>query len=211
MRPFSRILTFVAVLSLCTAAWAIKPADTTTEDKKKEEKKSNAPARTVIDTGPGELEKEVPAAARVAMLNPLSAQRPRLPTRVDPKTGQEVIYITNDDLERMYGRVRPRAEATSIAGYDYVSPPAGAAAKAQAQAQQEQSPAETAARANEIRQEIARLRKNLTRLRNPLLGRPDMTQEETETQQGYDSVARVQWTEQRIAELQAELIGLGSR
>jgi len=125
-----------------------------------------------------------------------------LPTTKDPETGDSVLVISNDSLENIFG---PPPADSGPAYFEY-EPSAGDAKKPAAGKAAPKQDAD--ARIAEIRQDLERLRGNRLRIRNPLLRRPEVTEEEAVEQQGMDNVQRLQATDARIAALEAELAEL---
>jgi len=129
-----------------------------------------------------------------------------LPRRIDPRTGREVIVVTNKELDRYY-RPIPQ-ESHPIASLPPVTPAkAGEARKPGLQG----GPAATRARQEKIRQiqaEIERLNRKILSLHNPYLPRPKESAEERRAEQGLDNRQRLEQTQKRLAELQAELARL---
>jgi hypothetical protein len=115
--------------------------------------------------------------------------------RVNPKTGHEVIVITNKDLERVFGK----SEAPP--------PPSAGAQLPQLGGPGAQAPAaeDPAAKAAAIQQELDRLSQKAKHLRNPYLRPAPETDAERQAEKGMGAVQRLQATEDRINQLKSEL------
>ena len=135
-----------------------------------------------------------------------------LPTRLDPKTGRQVVVISNADLERIYG--------TSVVP---VSSSVGPAASGAASATRDDSAANAvkddgsggsggngAARIAEIDAELKRLNDNALAIANPFQPPPKYTESEKAALEGMDNKERLDLTRARIQELQQEKAGLES-
>lgn len=137
-----------------------------------------------------------------------------LPTRIDPKTGQPVVSISNADLERLYGSsVVPvsssarSAEPTSTSALrddgTTLSPDDAGGGGAG-------SKAASAARAAELDAELKRLNDNARSMANPLLPPPKLTDAEKAALDGKNNKERLDLTRERIQELQQEKARLES-
>jgi hypothetical protein len=160
-------------------------------------------------------------APRVPSAVPLSPPRPlgqtsriqkvTLPTRLDPKTGKQVVVISNTDLERLYGSsvvpvsssAGPGSSAAESAMRD---DPAAAAEDAGARG----PGGNGAARAAELDAEIKRLNDNARSMANPFLPPPKLTEAEKAALDGKNNKERLDVTRERIQELQQEKARLES-
>jgi len=217
------------------AAQDAPPADQPAAKKKVEKPRGPAAeaSRTATEATPvaedeavapeGEVARPTPATApRAPSAIPASPPRPlgqtgrlgkvTLPTRLDPKTGKQVVVIGNADLERLYG--------TSVVP---VSSSAIPAAPGAASAMRDDPAAITfddegaggsggngAARAAEIDAELKRLNDNARSISNPFLPPPKLTDAEKAAVEGKDNKERLDMTRQRIQELQQEKARLES-
>ncbi len=207
-RVLSASLFVLAGFAFATAFATAAPAPADPPQKKAEEKKDDGEqsdenadqAAKKSEAKDAEAQAETPAMGGDASV-PRPRTRKPLPTKVDPKTGQKVFVLTNDGLVERFGEPK---QALSSASVPYGE--TGTAAAAPGDEPSEDDPA--AQRAVEIRRELRRHRANLLRFRNPLLPRPELTDDEKAAQSGRDNVERIAMTEDRIAELERELAEL---
>lgn len=185
------------------------------EDKKKTDKK--ATQKTTVRKSGSDLiiepKKQAPKA-EVPPADAMAEYEPYVPQDTDAtvprsrsdvrKSKKGVFVINNDDLERMFGKSRPAPAASSPGGY------AGGVTSAAAPELEgiDTVDLEKKARIDWINGQLARLRNNLQRLRNPFLGRPDWNPQEQRDQDGLDAISRIDMTNRRIKELQTELAEL---
>lgn len=153
-----------------------------------------------------------PPPVRPSMSPPRPVGKVALPTKVDPKTGQRIVSITNLDLERIYGRsVVPVSSATRSpdtgAGEGFVS---SAETPLEAPAAAGAASAGDAARVAEINAELGRLNRNELGIVNPFLPPPKLSDAEKAAMQGKDNRQRLDMTKQRIQELEQEKARLES-
>jgi len=163
-------------------------------------------------------EPEAPAAPEPAAPAPVSAAasmsppRPRgrvnLPTKIDPKTGQRVVSITNLDLERIYGTsVVPVSSAAATPDTGAVGG-FGAAAQASLDVPPDAGSGSAgvadSSRLAEIDDELKRLNRNELGIANPFLPPPKLTDAEKSAMQGKDNRERLEMTKQQIQELENE-------
>lgn len=205
----SRVLlsTLIALAALVLAAPAVSaapadPPDTQSEEKDAEEKKTgeeqSADAKKSGDAK--SADEQQPVVGGDASV-PRPRTRKPLPTKVDPKTGQKVLVLTNDGLVERFGETKRQLPSAAV--------PYGEVEEQKESA--DAAPAEQAdndRRIVEIRRDLRRLRQNLLRYRNPLLPRPQLSEEEQAEQAGRDNVERIAMTESRIADLERELAEL---
>lgn len=202
MRDKLLTIAFASLLSLSTATSRLDAADPATTDDSapaekpqpipRKEKKSD-PKQATSSTTPTTATRDL----RVA--TPIVAEP--LPVKKDPKTGQEVFVITNDDLDRRFGGSRattpylppPLGNATGTTN-GTASPAAGGAGSVDA-----------AERAKQVEADLERLKANTAKIKNPFLGRPQLTEGERQKVQGMDNAERLKQTQGQIAALEAEL------
>jgi hypothetical protein len=161
-------------------------------------------------------------APRVPSAVPLSPPRPlgqtsriqkvTLPTRLDPKTGKQVVVISNTDLERLYG--------SSVVPVSSSAGPGNSAAESAMRDDPSSSSSEDAgaqgpggngaARAAELDAEIKRLNDNARSMANPFLPPPKLTDAEKAALDGKNNKERLDVTRERIQELQQEKARLES-
>ena len=140
-------------------------------------------------------------------------QKVTLPTRIDPKTGRQVVVISNSDLERLYGTsvVPVSSSASSVAPAPGSAPRDDSTASAtKKDAGAGESDTDNAARAAEIDAELKRLNDNARAMANPFLPPPKLTEAEKSAVEGRDNKERIELTRERIRELQQEKAGLES-
>lgn len=225
------IVTGTALAAAQDAPPAERPAATrgveTTRDSAADASRQATEAKPAVEgedpapegEGAGPAPKSVP---RVPSAIPASPPRPLgqtsrvakvvLPTRRDPKTGKQVVVISNADLERIYG--------TSVVP---VSSSVGPAAPGAASATRDDSAAialeddgsggsggNGAARIAEIDAELKRLNQNALAIANPFQPPPKYTESEKTALEGMDNKERLDLTRARIQELQQEKAGLES-
>ncbi|GEM_PF-6833469 len=134
------------------------------------------------------------------------------PVVVDPKTGQKVILITNDVLERRFGRSRP------------APPPPGAnipmpepvkklieeqRKEAEARKQAEEAARERQEKIRQLEQEIAHLERRILAIRNPFYRMPPRDQaDRQEDAAAKSNVERLAAAESRLRKLREELAKL---
>lgn len=158
------------------------------------------------DQSKAEVEQQAEAEARPVGGD---ASVPRTRSTLPKKKGK--VVITNDDLERMFGRSRVSATPPANARKPSSSTASSAATAATTeQPAARQSRAEQVAKARELEQQIQRLRKNISAMRNPYLAPPKQTEEEKNAQQGLDNRQRIAQTEKQIQELEQQLAKLRS-
>lgn len=156
-------------------------------------------------------DQRAPSAIAMSPPRPLGQtsriQKVTLPTRVDPKSGRQVVVISNSDLERLYGTsVVPVSSSASR-----VDPASGSAPRDDStpsankkDAGAGESGADNAARAAAIDAEINRLNDNARALANPFLPPPKLTEAEKSALDGKDNKERIDMTRERIQELRQE-------
>jgi len=201
-------MTTLAVAMLLAGALAASGPVRAEEPRKAPDRKEQAkageakPADKTADKAPaGRAEAARPQPgdiAAAARANAAKSHLADLPRKVDPKTGREVIVITNRELERYYP---PLPQDTKpVAQLPAVPPKPGGqpAEKPPGQAAQQQ-------RIEQLEAEIARLRQKMMSLHNPYLPRAKETDEERQAEQGLDNRQRLEMTRKRLAELEAEL------
>ena len=151
----------------------------------------------------------------LAVADPSKAPEPK------PKDKEEeVLTFTTKDFERKYGKSpkpKPAADPAAEAGKDKSKAkdgkgkPADLDPLAQLQADRLVKQKKAAQRSDAqqrvqaAQDKVAELEKRLARLRNPLLGRPQPTDEEKEAWEGTDQVGRLHITEENLATARAEL------
>ncbi|MCU0229787.1 MAG: hypothetical protein MUC67_00260 [Acidobacteria bacterium] len=159
-----------------------------------------------------------PAAPSASPPRPLGQtsriQKATLPTKIDPKTGQTVVVISNLDLERLYGSsVVPVSTTARSAESGTGSPMRDADALLpmdQAAGGGGSGKPDAAARAAELDAEIKRLNDNARSMANPLLPPPKLTDAEKSALDGKNNKERLDLTRERIQELQQEKARLES-
>ncbi|MDH3286094.1 MAG: hypothetical protein OEQ13_15280, partial [Acidobacteriota bacterium] len=114
---------------------------------------------------------------------------------------------TNEGLVEIFGERQQGLEPAAVP-YEVESGEAPKDAAGEEQAEEAMPPGERDQRAAQIRQDLRRLRSNLLRYRNPLLPRPEVTEDEAAAQRGKDNVQRIELTNEKIAALEAELTEL---
>jgi hypothetical protein len=137
-----------------------------------------------------------------SLVPPRTKATVELPTRTDPDTGREVIVITNDVLEQMFGKTGARRT------------PSGGAPASPAASHEQRSAATrklVAERIGRLEQQLARLRKKALSIRNPFLPRVPLTDEEKAREAGLDNTERLALTQARIEQLEQELRQLRER
>ncbi len=157
--------------------------------------------------------KKQPAATQGDASVPRAVSPAVYATRSDPRTGEEVIVITNDDLERTYGKSTAKGGSPDYKAFLEArdaaqknargSKPAGKKPKAMSPEQRQQQIAQ-------VRSELDRLKRKLLGLQNPLMPRGKETQEEAARDKGKDNVERVKATKQQIRDLEEKLLKLQS-
>lgn len=161
-------------------------------------------------------------APRAPSATPLSPPRPlgqpgrlgraSLPTRTDPRTGKQIVVISNADLERLYGTsvVPVSSSAPGAAPAPGSAPRTDPANAGPEDAAGGGSGGNGAARVAEIDAEIKRLNDNARSMANPFLPPPKLTDAEKAALDGKDNRERVDMTRERIKELQQEKARLES-
>jgi hypothetical protein len=122
------------------------------------------------------------------------------------KEAPEVKVYTNADLERLFG---PPASPPRSEGLEFQRERFGRQALEALLADEETEPADRRARAAAIRRErLARvqyLRQKAASIRNPLLARPEPSEEDQREEAGMDSAARLERTLRQLEEAEAAL------
>lgn len=117
----------------------------------------------------------------------------------DPKTGKMVVKITNDDLDRIYGKsVVPRASAIQTPGVAPSSATGGGSPSPGA------AP-DPAAKIKEISQDLERQKKLLSTMTNPFQSRPKLTEEEKAERKGKGASEIYRETQEKIEGLEDDL------
>ena len=208
-----RMLLAGLVVVLATSAATIAIA--AEADQKDEQKNEQAAEESKAGEDGAGVEGESDAAAATEadpqVGGNAAVPRPRkpvkLPSKIDPKTGKKVLVLTNDGLVEIFGERQQGLEPAAVP-YEVESGEAPKGAAGEEQAEEAMPPGERDQRAAQIRQDLRRLRSNLLRYRNPLLPRPEVTEDEAAAQRGKDNVQRIELTNEKIAALEAELTEL---
>ncbi len=134
------------------------------------------------------------------------------PVVVDPKTGQKVIVITNDVLERRFGRSRatPPPPGANIPMPEPVKRLIDEQRKeAEARKQAEQAARERQEKIRQLEQEIAHLERRILAIRNPFYRMPPRDQaDRQEDAAAKSNVERLAAAESRLRKLREELAKL---
>ncbi len=195
----------VSAVTLSVAADADQKADQEEEQQaEKSGEKSDEAAES--EAGAKDAEDSEPQVGGNAAV-PRPLKKVKLPSKVDPKTGKKVLVLTNEGLVEIFGERREELPSAAVP-YETPSADADASAEDEPDAGSTMAPGERTRRINEIRLDLRRLRSNLLRYRNPLLPRPDVTDDEAAEQRGLDNVQRIELTNEKIAALEAELTEL---
>ncbi len=134
------------------------------------------------------------------------------PVIVDPKTGEKVIVITNEVLERRFGR----PSATPPPPGASIPMPGAVASLIEDQRKEEEArrQAEAAARERQrkilqLEQEIAHLERRILSIRNPLYRMPPRTEEDRkEDETARSNAERLAAAQARLKKLREELARL---
>ncbi len=131
-------------------------------------------------------------------------------TKAKPKPKaeeEEVLTFTTEDMERKYGKSPKPTPATQPSAEPEAKPDPLAQLQASQQAERDKlvQRAEAQRQVQAAQEKVAELEKRLASLRNPLLARPQLTEEEKAAWNGADQVDRVRMTEENLAAAHDEL------
>ena len=179
-------------------------------------KKAPGVKKTTRPAGSGGTMVELTGEAARERIADLAPPRPiaevPYPVVVDPKTGQKVIVITNDVLERRFGRSRP---APPPPGANIPMPePVKKLIEEQRKEEAARKQAEEAARERQekirqLEQEIAHLERRILSIRNPFYRMPPRDQADRQEDAAAKSNAeRLAAAESRLRKLREELAKL---
>ncbi len=134
------------------------------------------------------------------------------PVRVDPQTGQKVIVITNEVLERRFGRARPAPPppGASIPMPDAVKSLIDEQRKeTEARRQAQEAARERQERIRQLQQEIAHLERRILAIRNPFYRMPPRDESDRqEDARAKSNAERLAAAESRLRELREQLAKL---
>jgi hypothetical protein len=142
-----------------------------------------------------------PGAARSSAVP--QAKQPFVPVKeTSPRTGREVVVITNQDLEQMYGQRTGPVERPANDPYAIDAVPLPGAKPAATPARAPAPNATQAKGKGDVQAEIDRLNQKARHLRNPFLPAPKETDAERAADQGLDAAQRLERTRRQIDELE---------
>lgn len=154
------------------------------------------------------------AGSTVALVTERAKAPQPKPKQKEKEKEEEVLTFTTADLERKYGKSKktkpqqqPEPGAKPQTKADKAKPDPLSQLQASQEAKREKAAQRAAAqeRVQAAQEKVADLEKRLASLRNPLLGRPQPTDEEKEAWKGNDQAGRLRITEENLAAARGEL------
>lgn len=193
---------------LVSEAWATKPIAPEKKQGQKQDgqvpgkgktPQAGTPQPQKVSKGAAEAEDATTALPRA--LNPAA-----LASKTVVGDGERIV-ITNDDLQRIYGKSKAKTVEPDYGRFlsEVERQESVRQRKIRGRAMQGKN---REARAKKLRQDIDRLKKKLLGIRNPLLPRGKSTKDEAKREKGWDNAQRAAATKAELARLEAELLKL---